>query len=138
MCINCFYWNSQIGRKELNQYWQMWLWSNLLWNSTQSTSRTFARFCKQCRLFVTKGSSNKSMFWFWFQTIHITFESHDVLDASHPTCDLHFNETYIAPQTHLLNRKGIYSPLPSCSTADSREGANMTYFWFFLLELTKC
>ena len=62
------------------------------------------------------------------------------MDASHPTCDIHFNSTlsgsgiYIPPKSSLMDSKGLYSPLPFCFTADSREGYHMTYYWFYLLE----
>jgi len=71
-------------------------------------------------------------------TIQLTFHSNAVLDASPPTCQLHFNETYIAPKPSMLDKNGIYSPLPSCYTEDSREGYHLTYYWFYLLELTRC
>lgn len=74
---------------------------------------------------------------YYVYTLHLQFGSHAVLDASHPTCDLNFNGTYVAPNDSIMDsKKMVYSPLPSCFTMDSREGENMTYFWFHLLEWT--
>ncbi|KAK3096669.1 hypothetical protein FSP39_002250 [Pinctada imbricata] len=59
-------------------------------------------------------------------TIYLTFYSHAVLDASHPACQITFDGNYLVP------KPGKYdmSLLPNCFVMDSREGENMTYFWF--------
>ncbi|KAK7098505.1 hypothetical protein V1264_002781 [Littorina saxatilis] len=62
--------------------------------------------------------------------VFLTFHSSVIEDASPPTCNIPWNGTYINPTENNMDS----SPLPSCATADSREGYHMTYYWFRLLE----
>ncbi len=65
------------------------------------------------------------------------FGSHDIEDASPPTCSINWNGTYLAPKKmswQVMQNFGLTSPLPSCYVEDSREGYHMTYYWFHLLE----
>ena len=62
--------------------------------------------------------------------IYLTFYSHVIEDASHPTCKILWDYKYREPTTYGAKE----SLLPGCMTGDSREGYHLTYYWFHILE----
>ncbi|XP_071166074.1 uncharacterized protein [Mytilus edulis] len=64
-------------------------------------------------------------------SVHITFHSSVIVDASPPACDIPWNGTYLVP-TKMTEH--LPSLLPGCVVGDSREGYHMTYYWFYLLD----
>ncbi|XP_062578551.1 uncharacterized protein LOC134240482 isoform X1 [Saccostrea cucullata] len=63
-------------------------------------------------------------------TVHLTFHSSVIEDASPPECEIQFNGTYLVPTA---KNPGM-SLLPNCFVMDSREGYHMTYYWFKLFD----
>ncbi|KAJ8304671.1 hypothetical protein KUTeg_018254 [Tegillarca granosa] len=66
-------------------------------------------------------------------TINVIFYSSVIMDASHPSCDIEWNGTYLIPTTFVFDN-AEESLLPGCFVMDSREGYHMTYYWFHLLD----
>lgn len=62
--------------------------------------------------------------------VDVTFDSHVIEDASHPSCRIQWDYIYLEPTTY--SAKG--SLLPGCFVMDSREGYHMTYYWFHILD----
>jgi len=85
----------------------------------------------------TNGPPDWSNRWSKY-TIWLEFHSSVVLDASPPTCNIYTNGSFILPPPQQPSQSAsqyeVMPPLPSCFTADSREGYHMTYYWFFLYE----
>ncbi|XP_060066495.1 uncharacterized protein LOC132546795 [Ylistrum balloti] len=63
-------------------------------------------------------------------SLDIMFESHVIVDASHPECRFNWNGSYLVPTAENPKK----SLLPGCFVMDSREGYHMTYYWFHLLD----
>ena len=62
--------------------------------------------------------------------IELTFYSHDIEDASPPSCTIQWDYSYKIPS----DGNYLTSLLPGCYIEDSREGFHMTYFWFYVLD----
>lgn len=63
-------------------------------------------------------------------SLYLVFHSHDIEDASPPTCTIVWDYSYLVPAEN--NYKS--SLLPGCATSESREGFHMTYYWFYILD----
>ncbi len=63
-------------------------------------------------------------------SVIVTFFSSVIVDASHPSCKIQWNYSYLEPTSEDSNR----SLLPGCFNAESREGYHMTYYWFHILD----
>ncbi|OWF47529.1 uncharacterized protein LOC110454260 [Mizuhopecten yessoensis] len=63
-------------------------------------------------------------------SLDVMFESHVIVDASHPECHFNWNGSYLVPTAENPKK----SLLPGCFVMDSREGYHMTYYWFHLLD----
>ena len=62
--------------------------------------------------------------------ILLTWYSSVIEDASPPSCRILWNYDYKTP-----NKEGsMNSLLPGCYVEDSREGAHMTYYWFYIFD----
>ena len=62
--------------------------------------------------------------------VDLVFHSHDIEDASPPTCKIQWDYSYKVP-----SEKNFQSSLlPGCYTSDSREGFHMTYYWFYIID----
>ena len=79
---------------------------------------------------VNEEGDNKS-------SIFLTFYSSVIEDAGPPTCTIDWNYQYKAP-SHFIgvvtDIEAEESLLPGCTTADSREGFHMTYYWFYIFD----
>lgn len=64
--------------------------------------------------------------------IEVVFYSSVIEDASHPSCKIEWDYTYLTPSTPTPKD----SLLPGCFVMDSREGYHMTYYWFHALDWT--
>ena len=64
--------------------------------------------------------------------IDVTFYSSVILDASHPSCRIKWDYSYLTPTSPGIGE----SLLPGCFVMDSREGYHMTYYWFYILDWT--
>lgn len=60
----------------------------------------------------------------------MTFFSSDVIDAEPPRCQVPFNGTFLLPSPEGYDDE----LLPNCFVQDSREGAQLTYFWFKIFD----
>ena len=64
--------------------------------------------------------------------IKVVFYSSVIEDASHPSCTMLWDYSYLMPTIPMATE----SLLPGCFVMDSREGYHMTYYWFHALDWT--
>lgn len=70
-------------------------------------------------------------------SVHLTFYSSVILDASPPTCVINWNYQYKPPTQFIgivTNIEAVENLLPSCAMEDSREGYHLTDYWFYLFD----